>query len=130
MPRSPLHPCKQQGCPALTEQRYCDRHRKDADALDRERRGSAAERGYDKDHRSWREAILNRDPACVSCLERGEVTRSRVADHIVPLSEWPDDRIEEAWSEENGQGLCIPCHNRKTMRERVARRKNRGRRVA
>ena len=123
MPRRPLHPCRQQGCPALVEQRYCDRHRKEADAADRERRGSAASRGYDKDHRRRREAVLARDPACVSCLSKGEVTPSRVADHIIPLSEWPQERIEDAWDLENGAGLCIPCHNRKTMRERRERGK-------
>ena len=117
MPRRPLHPCRQQGCPALVEQRYCDRHRKEADATDRDRRGSAASRGYDKDHRRWREAVLARDPACVECLEHGNVTPAVVADHIIPLSEGG------TWHLENGQGLCIPCHNRKTMRERRERGK-------
>ncbi|KKK89852.1 hypothetical protein LCGC14_2728930, partial [marine sediment metagenome] len=38
---------------------------------------------------------------------------SVVADHIIPLRDWPDGS-EEAWSQENGQGLCISCHGVKT----------------
>ncbi|KKK74563.1 hypothetical protein LCGC14_2882500, partial [marine sediment metagenome] len=44
----------------------------------------------------------------VSRVWKGEVTPSRVADHIIPLSEWPQDRIEDAWELENGAGICIP----------------------
>ena len=124
MPRRPLHPCKQHGCPALTESRHCARHRKQADAADRERRGSAAQRGYDKDHRNWRLMVLDKDPLCVVCLKEGRVTPSLVADHVVPLSEGG------GWELENGAGMCTSCHNRKTMRERAARRENNPRRVA
>ena len=117
MPRRPLHPCKQNGCPALVEGRYCPRHQKEVDAADRERRGSAASRGYDKDHRRWRSEVLDRDPVCVVCLESGRVTASEEADHIVAL------RDGGGWELENGQGLCGLCHRRKTGTETAARRR-------
>jgi 5-methylcytosine-specific restriction enzyme A len=73
------------------------------------RRGSAASRGYDKDHRRWREVVLRRDPVCQDCQD----ALSTVADHIIPILQG-GSRLDPS----NGQGLCVACHNRKTARER------------
>lgn len=83
-----------------------------AGAKDREERGSAHERGYDRTHAKWRTLILSRDPLCVRCLGRSEVTPSTIADHIVPVRNGGESTLE------NGQGLCVPCHNVKMGHEK------------
>ena len=99
-------PCGTPRCPAIAGRSgYCAKCQR---AYER-RRGSSAQRGYGAFHRRWRAAILRRDPVCKSCGR----APSTVADHIRPLS-WGGD-----WSEDNGQGLCKPCHDRKTMTERI-----------
>jgi 5-methylcytosine-specific restriction protein A len=60
-------------------------------------------------------AILAEQPLCVSCQAKGKVAAAIEVDHIIPL--WrggPDER-------NNKQGLCIPCHQAKTKRERSNR---------
>lgn len=52
--------------------------------------------------------ILAEEPECRSCGEP-----STEADHIVPWSEGGSDRRE------NGQGLCTPCHLRKSLSEKL-----------
>ena len=55
----------------------------------------------------WRAAVLARDPICVSCGQ----APSAEADHIVPFSHGGSGSLA------NGQGLCKPCHSRKTKLE-------------
>jgi 5-methylcytosine-specific restriction endonuclease McrA len=69
-------------------------------------RQTAARRGYDADHRRWREAVLRRDPLCVVCKRRGIVTPAVIADHIVPIAVDPQGRLEL----NNGRGVCRDCH--------------------
>ena len=81
-------------------------------------RGTAAQRGYDARHRRWRRAVLARHPICQMCLKQGKTISATVADHIEPLD--PRNPRAGNWSvEENGQGLCHACHNRKTADERL-----------
>jgi|TARA_Y100000310_G_scaffold255356_1_gene262760 5-methylcytosine-specific restriction protein A len=62
--------------------------------------------------------VLHRHPRCVTCLEAGRVALSTVADHVVPLD--PKNPSEGDWHLKNGQGLCVPCHNAKTAKEKKA----------
>ena|SRR3990167_1447541 len=114
-PTAPLKPCRFPGCPALTARRFCPEHQAAEYRRQDSVRGSAASRGYGAGHRRWRPLVLARDPLCVFCLTRGLSTPATVADHIVPLSKGG------TWELSNGQGLCIPHHNAKTMRERYER---------
>ena len=116
-PRRPKSICRHPGCPALAETgEYCEIHRKGRDADDRAHRGTSSQRGYDARHREWREAVLARDPLCVDCLKRNQVTPSKIADHIIPLD--PNDPASGDWSLENGRGLCHADHNRRHALER------------
>lgn len=54
-------------------------------------------------------AILRRDPVCKICHERPSV----IADHRQPVAEGGPDLMI------NGQGLCVPCHDRKTEAEKA-----------
>lgn len=78
-----------------------------------QRRGTAASRGYGAQHRKWRDFILARDPVCKCC----GLLPSVIADHVKPIRDG-GARFDEA----NGQGLCMTCHNQKTVRETIARR--------
>lgn len=70
-------------------------------------RGTAASRGYDARHRSWRRVILTRDPMCRIGIICGGRAASTVADHIIPLN------AGGTWDMSNGQGACEKCHNHK-----------------
>jgi len=66
---------------------------------------------YHRAHwKNLRKLILSRDPVCVICNRNA----STVADHIIPH--------KGSWTlfsdlNDNLQGICIPCHDRKTARE-------------
>jgi 5-methylcytosine-specific restriction protein A len=70
---------------------------------DKRKRGRAGQRD--------RKQVLDEEPFCRLCLERGLYVASDVVDHIVNLAAGgSDDRA-------NKQGLCDPCHDAKTREE-------------
>lgn len=112
MPMAPSRPCPVPGCPGLvSEERGCSIH--PGATGDGEPRPNSAKRGYGQRHRKWRRMVLARQPTCADPFGRhgGRLVTATVADHIVPLRRGGD------WRLENGQGLCVSCHNRKTARE-------------
>ena len=115
MPTKPRRPCRQIGCPELTDHKtgYCDNHRSAADL----RRGSARDRGYNYRWEQSRLLFLRSHPLCAECERNGRVTAATVVDHVVD-HKGDHDRF---WSVDNWQSLCAECHNRKTMRENGAR---------
>jgi len=103
--------CSRPGCNRLVDsgRGWCvpcsDKH----NTQDRAQRGSASVRGYGRQHRKWRLAVLARDPICQRCLTvEGRFRAATVADHIVP---WKGRHAALKYSMENGQGLCAACHN-------------------
>ncbi len=58
-----------------------------------------------------RKAQISKEPLCRFCLDRGQVTQARIADHIEPHK--GDEH--KFW---NGklQSLCAPCHNSVSQR--------------
>jgi 5-methylcytosine-specific restriction protein A len=78
--------------------------------LDR-RRGSAASRGYGRQHEKWRELILARDPLCLIKHFCQGLAPATIADHVIPVADGGE------WTMENGQGACEQCHNWKTATE-------------
>jgi len=108
MPTAPLRPCSRPGCSGrATHGQHCETHSSQAHRAEREMRGTSTQRGYDARHRKWRKMVLARDPICCLCNKAA----SSVADHIRPLS------CGGGWSLDNGQGLCAPCHSKKTAQE-------------
>jgi 5-methylcytosine-specific restriction enzyme A len=55
-----------------------------------------------------RQRFLEAQPLCAHCEARGFVIAAVEVDHIVPLFKGGADDIE------NMQGLCRPCHDKKT----------------
>ncbi len=66
--------------------------------------------------RQWRKVrlmVLERDPICKVCEQRGKVVSACVVDHIDPISNGGAKLYIN-----NLQGLCTSCHNSKSSKER------------
>lgn len=75
------------------------------------RRATRQERGYGRSHELMRNLVLTEEPLCRACATVDRVSATVIADHIVPKAEGGTDERS------NYQGLCEPCHRRKTARE-------------
>lgn len=113
MSQKPKHPCNYPGCPALTNERYCEKHRKQEQRRYDERRGTAHQRGYTVRWRRVRESYLRRHPLCVECEKKDRITAATVVDHIIPHK----GDHELFWNEDNWQSLCKTHHDIKTAKE-------------
>lgn len=99
--------CNVPGCGNPTEGSRCQLHRQQARAKRTDNRVYSTSA-----HRTFRTAVLARDPICVAC----HMAVSTVADHhprtrreLVALRLNPDDPSY-------GRGLCARCHNAHTAR--------------
>lgn len=108
MPRA-LQVCGEPGCPELSAEGRCPRHRRDSDG-----RLSARDRGYDRAWAGYAKRFLAHHPWCQSCEARGLRNPSELVDHIQPVT-GPDDPGFHDPS--NHQGLCRSCHAVKTRAE-------------
>ena len=61
---------------------------------------------------------------CVCCKKKCRLRSEWDVDHIVALSDRPDNN-PKWWSLENMATKCVECHNKKTVEENANRRKNR-----
>jgi 5-methylcytosine-specific restriction enzyme A len=108
MPNKAMTPCVV--CKRPCHGRRCELHQTEVYQQDRERRGSARERGYDSQWDKARRTYLTRHPLCVQCEKEGRVVVAVVVDHVVPHK--GDQRL--FWDTANWQALCVMHHNRKT----------------
>ena len=120
MASKPLRPCKHPGCPELTREGYCPKHKPT-----HRRRASAEYHGWYL-LPVWTDDLrpgqLLREPFCRECARRGIRTTATVVDHIRPhRGDWALF-IDQA----NHQSLCKSCHDRKTAREQAAVRGKNG----
>ena len=77
---------------------------------------------YDRVWRRLRLAVLSADPLCAYCAREGRTTLARVVDHIVPVREAPERRLDPS----NLQPLCVRCHVSVKAREEKGRVAGRG----
>ena len=64
----------------------------------------------------WRKArlrFLHKNPVCLYCAGRGDVTSATVVDHRIPHR----GNLALFWDEQNWAACCAPCHNRDKQRE-------------
>lgn len=81
-------------------------------------RGSARGRGYDSAWDRLSKAWRLGHPHCAECAQRGSVRRCDLVDHMVPVADQPELRLDRnnIWS------LCQHCHDTvKRELEREAR---------
>jgi 5-methylcytosine-specific restriction protein A len=68
MPWKPKHPCRYPGCPKLTEERYCEEHKKLVNQqYDRYGRDPVAKKRYGSAWRKIRARFLAEHPLCEQC---------------------------------------------------------------
>ena len=94
-------------CANLTRGTYCEDHQPESWS------GSTRRSELPPDWDRRRRYILQRDPVCKVCDD----ALSTEVDHI-------DDPHDHSY--ENLQGICSPCHDRKTQAEAASARKDRG----
>lgn len=109
MPTAALRPCGTPGCPELVARGRCASHQQRAQVVDRQHRGTAAERGYGARWQRARVVFLGANPLCRPCSRKSppRVTPATVVDHIV------DHKGDQQlfWDETNWQPSCDCCHN-------------------
>lgn len=105
MPYKPKQPCAYPGCPNLSDQRYCEQHRKQA-ASDYEKYGrdKAVRRKYGRAWKRIRDKYVSEHPFCELCFEKGILVPVDEVHHKLPLAEGgTHDR-------NNLISLCKSCH--------------------
>ncbi len=110
-----MRPCLAPRCKALVPRgaQRCLRHQLQHDQEDAAVRGSAADRGYDREWAALSRAYLAGHPYCERHLRCGRRVRATLTDHKRPLREG-GDRLD--WR--NLEALCRSCHAEKTHAER------------
>lgn len=122
MALKPLKPCRHPGCPELTREGYCPKHKPKRTS----RRTSA-------EYHSWysltvwtddlRPTQLLREPFCRECARQGVRTWATVVDHVEPhRGDWTKF-IDRG----NLQSLCKYHHDQKTAREQAQERRKEAR---
>lgn len=100
-------------CPVLvTEGVRCPKHARLHEDRDRQRRGSAAERGYDREWQAARDAYAKVHPWCERHLRRGVRRRTQIVDHRHPVKQG-GARLDPA----NFEAQCRSCHALKSYRD-------------
>jgi len=69
-------------------------------------------RYHNKKWRNLREKVLRTNPLCVNCERRDIIKQADVVDHVKPITAGG-----EFYNENNLQGLCHACHNRKSAQQ-------------
>lgn len=122
MALKPLKPCRHPGCPELTRDRYCPKHKP-----------KRASRRTSAEYHSWysltvwtddlRPTQLLREPFCRECARQGVRTWATVVDHVEPhRGDWTKF-IDRG----NLQSLCKHYHDQKTAREQAQERQKEAR---
>jgi 5-methylcytosine-specific restriction protein A len=106
---------------AVQAPRFRPKHAYDKRAADK-LRGNSTERGYDAIWRRLRAWFLRRNPRCEHHLKQGISRKATVVDHIKPIAEAPELRLDPS----NLRALCKPCHDRRTALEQGFGRHARG----
>lgn len=105
MPRKPLRPCAQAGCPNLTNRYYCEIHEKQNHRkYNAYKRDKEAEKKYNRSWKKLRELYIAQHPLCEMCQKEGKLTPVDEVHHIIPIKEGGSN----TWS--NCMSLCHACH--------------------
>lgn len=117
MALKPMKPCAAPACRALVRGvRYCPKHEHLTRAVAKEyddRRESSTQRGYSYKWQQARKGYLAKHPLCAECERQGLTAAATELDHITPHKGDKD----VFWDRSNWEGLCRPCHSRKTATE-------------
>ena len=88
MPRRPKGPCSFPGCPNLTDGRYCEEHKKQANrSYEKYGRDKVVRRRYGRAWKRIRDSYVKTHPFCELCFEKGIIVPVDEVHHKKPLSE-------------------------------------------
>nr|WP_241735042.1 HNH endonuclease signature motif containing protein [Paenibacillus alvei] len=112
MPTKSMRPCSKPGCPELTIERYCSKHKETASQAMPSR---SYAKMYGRRWRNYREQYLAIHPLCVchECKAREIPLSADVVDHIKPHK----GDYNLFWDPKNHQPMSKRCHDRKTATE-------------
>lgn len=113
MPQRPGAACKRPGCAGIVRAGVCSvcgPLRLPVQRAHDERRGTAAQRGYDGRWQRVRAMYLRAHPLCVQCERGGRVTAATDVHHIIPRRDGGSDE------DGNLMALCHACHSAITAR--------------
>lgn len=101
--------CAHLGCTVLVEggEKNCPEHRKSW-TTNKTKRKITGRKLQDA-----RSLLFARDPLCAECKKRGLYRLAMIRDHVHPLAEGGADEGS------NTQGLCVECHDAKSLDERT-----------
>ncbi len=112
MPKKPKSPCRFTGCPELTRDLYCDKHRKlESSYYNKYKRAPDTYKRYGNRWRKIRQLYIKQHPVCELCERKNILRPAEEVHHIVPLAKGGTHR------EENLMSLCKSCHSRITARD-------------
>jgi 5-methylcytosine-specific restriction protein A len=105
MPYKPAKPCAHPGCAALTHDRYCDTHAKQAHReYNQTSRPPGSNKIYGRRWHTIRDLYIAAHPLCEDCLAAGRCVRAEEVHHVIPTADGGDHR------EDNLRALCRSCH--------------------
>ena len=114
MPTRPPHNCEHPACSRLAMSgRTCSQHKKERKQIKERARVNPYRSMYSRRWRRARKQFLLINSLCVHCLQENKITPATEVDHIIDHKGDP----ELFWDINNWQGLCKPCHSRKTAKE-------------
>ena len=107
MPRKPKRGCAYPGCPRLTDDQYCEEHRKLVESrYNKYGRSPDVHKKYGRAWKRIRDRYAAEHPLCEMCLKEGRLTSVEEVHHIVPVSQGgTHDRG-------NLMSLCQSCHTK------------------
>jgi 5-methylcytosine-specific restriction protein A len=114
MPYSPKKPCRHPGCPELTHDTFCDKHRREDNRIYNQYKRDVLSKTFYKTSQ-WlkvRKIKLQQSPICEECKKNGTIVVGKIVDHIVPIKQGG-----EPYDMDNLQTLCWSCHSRKSIQE-------------
>ena len=111
MPYKSKRPCSYTGCQELTNDRYCDKHRKEMDRKYNKERAPLKKKRYGKQWKKIRNRYIIAHPLCERCKSGGKLTSAQEVHHVKPLSKGGTH------DEFNLMSLCTSCHSTITAKE-------------
>ena len=105
MPRLPKKPCSFPGCPNLTNETYCEEHKKlVSQQYEQHERDANHGKRYGRQWSAIRRMYVQAHPLCERCLKAGRYVKVEEVHHIKPLADGGTN------DESNLIGLCRKCH--------------------
>jgi len=113
MPTKPKTPCKQQGCPNLTDGSYCEEHKQTENRrYNRYQRDPAINKRYGSAWRRIRARYVKAHPICERCEQEGRLTPASEVHHLRELSDGGTHDFS------NLQSLCKGHHSSLHLQKR------------